>query len=451
MKNLNCILFVFLFSNLYSQKMSKEYLLEDLAQLREAIHAYNPALEIYNPQFDAKADSLVNLISADSISYLEAFKRISQLATLSNEGHFSLGNWQDTVHSGFLANRYQYLPVSVRILDGKIFAWIDNSNEQVLNRGDEILNINGLSSSRILKEIYSATPADGAIETYLQKTVEIGFPWMYYLYVSQPDAFEMELRDTSGNLRAVRIDALTRDEQFDNYDKYYPDREEEKEEAFYDLKIEGSTAFFTLNSFDYRLVDKVKSSKFYKEIFAELQSKNIKNLVVDLRDNTGGRNEFADDIVPFICNRQDDFLKKTLSWDLKMKTYKFPKRAKEAFDEKIYVLVDGRTYSAGSTLARYLNEYADAVIIGEETGTRYEGFVAGSKQAISLQNINVKIGIPRYHIYFPESSLQTTSNRVLIPDLKITYSIQDLIRKRDLHMEKVNKLIEKENRTPDSK
>lgn len=149
-------------------------------------------------------------------------------------------------------------------------------------------------------------------------------------------------------------------------------------------------------------------------------------------------------MVPFILKKpgQDPFLKKTISWERKERTYKFPTPSKWAFKGNIYVLVDGRTYSAGNTLCRYLKEYADAVVIGEETGTRYEGFAAGSKQYVTLTNSQLRIGIPRYHILFPKSARQTTSNRGTLPDFTIRYTMDDIIQQKDLHMDKANSLIE---------
>ena len=229
--------------------------------------------------------------------------------------------------------------------------------------------------------------------------------------------------------------------------KYFPEskrKSNNENEGFYTLKHDKGVSYLTLPSFDFRLIDQygVKAEKLYKSIFTEIANEQSQYLVIDLRENTGGRNEFADEMVPYINKgKEDPFLKKTISWKGKEKIYKLPKTSKLAFQGKVYVLVDGRTYSAGSTLARYLKEYANAVVIGEETGTRYEGFAAGSSQDIILISSQLRIGIPRYHILFPKSEMQTTSNRGLLPDKIITPSIEDLINGKDLQMNKARELI----------
>ena len=123
--------------------------------------------------------------------------------------------------------------------------------------------------------------------------------------------------------------------------------------------------------------------------------------------------------------------KTSLSWKGKIRKYKLPKVSKSNFEGEIYVLVNGASFSAASSLARYLKEYSNATIIGEEGGGRYEGFVAGSKQHLSLPNSQIKLAIPRYLNYFPKSQKQTTSNRGIIPDYEVKHRIQDYIKGTD--------------------
>ena len=129
-------------------------------------------------------------------------------------------------------------------------------------------------------------------------------------------------------------------------------------------------------------------------------------------------------------------MKKTISWHGKKRTYKVPRPSKQAYQGKLYVLINGNTFSAGSTIARYLKEFGNAIVIGEESGTRYEGFAAGSQQYVYLPHSKIRIAIPRYHILFPPSDKQSTTNQGLLPDYNITPSISDLINKKDAILHK---------------
>lgn len=448
-KKLLCILILASgFLQAWAQEISGTHAMEDMIMLKESIKIYQPALNIYNPDFEQNSDELLNQPSPQNVSLLAHFANLSELCALSNEGHFGLGNWEDTVHAGFLENEFSYLPLSLKIPKEQLLVWLDNSEEQQLSRGDEILSINGLESKDILDVFMRKYPADGSIPTYVIRTLEMGFNWMYYLYIEQPEYFELEVRKRSGTIEKVKIKALTRSHQFENYARVYPDRPKKSENStssFFTLTHHEAYSCLALPSFDRAQMEEygIKPGRFYRELFKEFNSKKVQNLVIDLRGNTGGRNEMADEMVPYILQDDcgDDFLKKSISWEGRERTYKLPSPAKYLFKGQIYVLVDGRTFSAGSTLARYLKEYGKARIIGEESGSRYEGYAAGSKHYIQLRHSKLEIGIPRYHISYPKSEKQPSQNRGVLPDHQIEYTWEDLLESNDLHLEKAEQLI----------
>ncbi len=411
---------------------------EDLQYLIGSIEEFVPALYRYNPDFKEKADAIVRAVEND-MSVLAYFSSVSKIVSLANEGHFNLGDWADVAHKGFVDNTYKYMPLSVKVIGDRMFVWINSANSEELQRGDEILSINGRASADIIASMLPYIPSDGHIETYQLKSLTMGFPWMYYLYVEQPETFAIEYK-RQGQHSTVTVEALTREGWMTNYQRRKPAATEEEPDVrqVYEWEIKESLAVLKLKDFSRSLVEKydLEASKLYKEIFGQLQTAQVSNLIIDLRDNTGGRNEFADDLIPFIMKEAGKGLFKTTeSWKGKKKDYSLPKIDKLAFKGNIYALVNGRTYSAGAEVARYLKEYGKAVIIGEETGTRYEGFAAGSTQSIVLPNSDIRIGIPRYHLGFPPSSSQKTSNRGLLPDHEVSYTIEDLMNEKDLEME----------------
>lgn len=447
-KFIYCFCFLLIQFPVFSQQLSKAQVVEDLKLLRESIQIYNPALYDYNHNFDNQSIQLIAEIDQDSLTFFEYFFLVSKLCAFSNEGHFGLGSWNDTIHKGIPANSYFYPPFDVKLLDDQLIVWRDYSNEQQLIEGSKILSINGISTEEILTRLYEATPTDGNNKTWAKSIIEIGFPWMYYFYIEQADRLLLSAQTPEGEVGSYEILPLTKLQQTENYWEYVLSElppETQGEQAFYNLRHGANYTLLTLPSFSYQLIEEgnIKSNKLYKSIFTDIEEQGTENLIIDLRGNTGGRNEFADDMVPYLIKQPSiyPYLKKTVSWDGGEKTYKMPGASKLAFTGTTYLLVDGRTYSAGSTLARYIREYGEAIVIGEETGTRYEGFAAGSSEYVSLPNSNIEIGIPRYQIIFPRSRKQTTLNRGLVPQYKINYTYEDLLYERDLHLEKALELI----------
>ncbi|MGB0177887.1 MAG: hypothetical protein ACPF9D_12020, partial [Owenweeksia sp.] len=106
------ILLLFSISGLQAQTFSKQHTLEDLGFLKDNIKHYNPALYTYNPDFDVRSEALLNNIP-ENISLMDYFGLVSRMCALSNEGHFDLGSWSDTVHKGIPDGSYRYFPFVV--------------------------------------------------------------------------------------------------------------------------------------------------------------------------------------------------------------------------------------------------------------------------------------------------------------------------------------------------
>lgn len=439
---LSTIITLLLISQLFSQDYSRDQVIEGLKSLKANIEAYNPALKDYNPQFEEQAQKIIASVDQTTYSAIALFKLVTELCAISNEGHFAIGSWNDTPHSGFTANTYRYLPVGVQITNNKIYLWNDYSNENQLERGDEITSINGKSSSEILAQLMRFTESDGNIEGYAYWLIRSGFNWRYYLYIESPETFEINYKKlNTGEEDQVTIQALTNEDLLANYRKKNPTQEkaEESVKDVYELDFNQTYAVLKLKSFTRSKLEKydLKSTKFYQEIFESINAKGVSTLIIDLRNNSGGRKEFANDLVPFIMqiDSNDPYLRKSISWAGKKKEIKLPKKHKSSFQGDVFVVVNSRTFSAASSAARFLKEYANAIVVGQETATRYEGFSAGSKQYVTVPHTDIEIGIPRYQTIYPVSQKQTTTNRGLIPDHLINYSIKDLIDGKDLEMD----------------
>lgn len=439
---LTSIIFLLIPFSILSQSFTKAQMIEGLTSLRNDIKTYNPALQDYNPSFDKLAEEIIASVDQESYSALEHFKLITEMCAISNEGHFALGSWSDTPHKGFAANTYKYLPLSVKVVAGKLYAWNDYSNENKLKKGDEILSINNQPTSDIINQLVSYTESDGNTIGYAHRIIQSGFNWRYYLYIDTPNSFDITYKAYETNeKKKVTIKATTNEVLLANYKAKFPNPETQPESIsdVYELNINEQIAILKLKSFTRSKLEKykLKSTKFYSDIFKSIADAGVGNLVVDLRSNSGGRKEFANDMVPFILQQDngDPYLRRSISWGGKEKTMKLPKKNSLCFQGNIYVVVNAETFSAASSLARFLKEYGNATVIGQETGTRYEGFSAGSKQYVSIPHSDIQIGIPRYQTIYPESKKQTTSNRGLIPDQIVTYTIQDIIDEKDLEME----------------
>ena len=265
---------------------------------------------------------------------------------------------------------------------------------------------------------------------------------MYFLFVEQPESFKIKIKKRStGQIEWAECNAATILERNAKRKEEPTDKKESKDQV-YEFKIVNGYGLLTLKTFNRGLLEKyeIEADELYEGIFKELEESGAEHLIVDLRDNNGGRNEFYEDMLPYLTDKKGVF-KTSISWKGKEKKHKYPSTSKYAFQGKTYVLINGGTFSSASVLARFFKEYTNATLIGEEAGGRYEGFAGGSAEYIFLPNSKYRVTIPRYHAVFHDGERQTTNNRGALPDYEVIPSMDDLINERDMVMEKALELL----------
>jgi len=178
---------------------------------------------------------------------------------------------------------------------------------------------------------------------------------------------------------------------------------------------------------------------FYDEIFKKIDSAKTTNLIIDLRDNTGGSLREIAYFYSYMTDKEHQFINpakmvkgrrwlypkthsrsavmKTLSYVFfpVLKTYQLLKvkkidgephfvfksskvqKPKECYNYKgkIYVLINAVSFSASSVLSTKLQATNRAFFVGEETGGAYNSTVAGNFANVILPNSkeNLRIGI----------------------------------------------------------
>ncbi len=236
-------------------------------------------------------------------------------------------------------------------------------------------------------------------------------------------------------------------------------------------KNDSTTAILRIKTFSLG-----NSNKAYPFIFDSIKKLNVKNLILDVRNNGGGFVRDANYLYSFLttCNQSQavmaDKMKvnskfslmknnfqnfgiigNTLGLPLAIYTYSTSvletqkgddgnyyykvARKKDLLNQSnkyqgnLYILINGMSYSATSILSAALQNEGKAIFIGEETGGDYNGTVAGSFNDFKLQNSKLKIfyGL----MDFKPNTSRALIGRGVIPDVPIKMSFEDLINKKD--------------------
>jgi len=435
-----------------STKYTIEELREDLKALKDGIEEFNPGLGHFHPreEFEEVYDSLYAAIDHE-MTDIEFYPYLRRLGAATKEGHTLIGTNSDTVTNifkGFFNGEFKYLPLSF-MLDGDHYVATGNySRNDDIQQGDIVESINGRSINDIIDVMAHYSIVDGHIDAVRRYKAIASFASSYFWFVQKPKHFEVEFtrkgKRLTTSIPAISLDSMRyyRNERYGTPEDRSPSIND-----VYTFEQNQSYAILTLKTFNRQQKEKydINTRKLYKEIFSQLRDAGTPNLIIDIRNNSGGRTEYVEDLLPYILKEEKSgILKEAKSWKGKKIITRYPGRSKLVFDGQIYVLTNHNSYSAGSTLPMLAKEFGGAIIIGSETASRYEGFVAGSSSSVILPNIGLKCWIPRYITTYPDKLTgQTERNRGVLPDYPITYTYEEWKEKKDLEMEKALNLIEK--------
>lgn len=383
-------------------------------------------------------------------------------------GHTDVGASKKYTKAVTKLNR-PILPLNVFVADSnRLFILNNLSKDSTINPGDEILSIDKRLVKNILKTIYSVTTSDGYNETYKkQGTRYYWFKYYYsFCYGFKPD-YLVTLKHKDNSTSSYTLAAISSLKDTVVLPK--------KDSVKHILKTKTCNYFILKNDKPVAVID-IDGFKgrhwrsFFRKSFKDIKKKNINHLVIDLRDNGGGKimdgmnvlsylnhkktwlafdrkpnlmmfnprykMGFGSRVTPFVfCTMMPQWPKHKR---LRHYFVSFPKR-KNSFNGQIYVLINGKSFSMSGVVSSYLKYKTNAIIIGEETG----GNVAGSNAVLSgkivLPNSKIQVFIPMYHIYH---DIEVNNNgRGLMPDYSTDYSKEDVLNGVDLDLIKVLELV----------
>ncbi len=193
--------------------------------------------------------------------------------------------------------------------------------------------------------------------------------------------------------------------------------------------------------------------------------KGSQALVIDLRDNGGGADELGKLLLSYLINEpfkyyndlvinndHFEFMKYAGRADFKISDKQAERGAdgkfhatshpnwginqpsKPTFTGKVYILINGGSFSTTSEFLSQAHYHKRAVFIGEESGGGYYGNSSGMMPAVVLPNTKVTVRVPLVTYHMAVSGYQAAAHGVM-PDYPVNHTIDDFIAGRDKDME----------------
>ncbi len=334
----------------------------------------------------------------DKVSVIEEFRIVSRIFTKLNDEHSFV--YTPNCSKG-------KLPFDTELRDNKIICINGDFKDY------EIVSINDMAIPDLYKKFKEHQPHE--IDE-----------WAYYNF------FESPYRLYGGSLTLAGIDVFKpikvtfkkgTDTKSSNFSLKKSAMQNEEAWVKFEIDEKQSVGIFTLD--ECILNDEYLNT--VNKFFTEVKNKNLKNIVVDVRNNSGGQSKVIDEFTKYIKNlppiikdfreyarKNDKLVYKDYSYKLTEEDIKL-RNTLPLYDGNIYILTSHATFSSGMWFAAIFSDNNLAKIVGEVPGISPEGF-GEVTEAYVTPNAKLKFSTSQNKFYRPD---ETKDGKKLIPDVQV--------------------------------
>ena len=458
--------------------LTPEALREDVRILRLALDSIHPGTFRYTSrvELDRRVAQLEQRL-ARAGTLPEAFLAFSEFTSTLHCAHtFPNPNNQPRVVAEAVFRNTPRVPFLFRWIETTMVVTHDESAERLFPPGTEVMRINGLPSERILASLmpYSRTDGGNLAKRVANLNVIPGKPWqafdVHFPLLFTPPAGEWRFlvrrpgEATATTVRAAPVTAARRAAAADSARRSLTADATTPPWRFAigDDGI-GVLTMPTWTTYN----DRWDWQGFIRRAFQELDARQAKALVIDLRGNEGGTS-VGDVILRHLVERDvtlAQFRRYTRygkvnaqvrpfldTWDrtfddwgtaataaagrpgfYRMRRYDgdssgtVVRATAPRFGGRVFALVDASNSSATFEFALALRDLRLGTLVGGATGGNRRGINGGAFYFLRLPNSQVEIDLPLIG-FFPD---QPQPDAGLMPDVPVTYTAADIATGRD--------------------
>lgn len=471
--------------------VSAEKLKKDVDFAHQKLVELHPKLYWYISEEDLNYhfDSLKTTISKP-LKPNEFYQKLAPVIAKIKEGHLRLFAYDKRLtkkeikklkNQKGLLTRYNFV-----VDHDRIFVKDNNDKIQNMNVGTEILQIKDFPVKELLEKYKPLVNSDGFNTTFQKYAMAKRWPSFFTAEYGILDSVKIEAK-YQNQVKTFYIyrEKISKEEKkkIEQQNKKLTKSETGKTKDYNiitksfnrDLQFpskDSSFAYMKIKTFSGNF-----SNKFYKQSFAMLKKSPAKYLILDVRDNLGGSLSEINNLYSYLVSEDFKFVNgevtsrtsmlkadyftyfptltkpfAAISYPFYLVGSMFPvkkvdgkfyfknwgvfavnKPKKDNFDGKIYVLINGSSFSASSIIASKLKGEHRAFLVGEETGGANDGTVAGRYSTKKLPNS--KLELPIGLMLIQPNIKFTEMKKGVLPNHEIIPTLQQVLQKKDIELE----------------
>ncbi|PWN72021.1 peptidase S41 [Chryseobacterium phosphatilyticum] len=479
-----------------------EQLKEDIDYAYLKLKQMHPQLYWYIPkqELERKFDSLKQTIN-EPLTPLQFYFKLQPVIAGIREGHLSLRiprkrftkkEIKKLEHKTGLFSRFEYY-----IADNRMYIIQNRDSIENIQPGTEILSINSTPVSDYIKKYKNLISSDGYNTTFQPYFLKDLF---FNYYTAEHGLSDKATIETlyNGEKKTLTLRREIKSDTDLEKDKEMKKRTPEKKmndyvaasnsynRSFKFLDKDSTIAYIKVKSFS-----REYSDEFYKKSFSKIKDAKSSYLIIDVRNNYGGSLYEINNLYSYLANEpftlikpsqvtsrdiplRTNYFRKSSALEFAFKSIAYPsyffaqafstykkdgkvfykmkadkptKPNKEAFQGRVFVLINGGSFSASSIITAKLKNDKRATLVGEETGGANDGTVAGFYSYQKLPNSEIKFPIGLLLVQ-PNINF-SDSKKGVVPDVVVKESIQDIIERKDPQLDWIRNEIAKEKEHKD--
>ena len=468
-----------------AQKISPAKLRSDFTLLQNILEENHPSLYWYTSK-----DSVdyyfktINESLRDSLTELQFRNRTAWMLGKLRCGHTIVRSSKPYTQY-FLSKRLPTFPLSLKVWQDSAVLVTNYNRDSVLKRGTIVTAINNRPTSTVLDSICQFISTDGYANNLKYQLLSFNFPAYYKNTFGLDSQYVISYVDSTGT--ATNKTVKNYDPKTDSSFRRTPlDPKGISRRQFKDFATWGnrnmlvdtalSTAILSVNTFS-----EGKLKKFVRKSFRKMKQQNIKNVVLDLRQNSGGNILLSTNLCQYLADkpfrvadtvaaftRSFPYRKYIRPWFVYwvsmhlsgrryadgrihfryFEKHRFKPKKKNHFDGDIYIVTGGYTFSAAALATSTLKGQQNVTVVGEETGGGAYGNSAMHLPTITLPHSGLRVTLPLYRLVLDEK--RPKNGRGIFPDIEVRPSSTAIKRGVDSKLEKVKELITEKRKAANS-
>lgn len=439
---------------------------QTLQQVHPSYNWYTPAEEV-NRRFAEVRASIT-----DSLTEAEFRLRLSYAVAAIRCGHTSV---LASKAANAVANRSSAAlpPLQVRVwgADSVVVVRAAGPGADSIRPGMVITAIDSVPIGTLLRQLYAPISVDGYNPAFAEAVLSATFAARLRWHYGPRSQYLLSLLDSNGQpLQArLRMPLPRRPDTAAARQRRAPAPSMSREPAYGKLQWwpDGQTAYLQLNSFSGKGV-----GRFIRRSFRRIDSAGARHLIIDLRDNSGGkisnsallgrymahqRFRVADSVsavsfdFPKARQVQAHLFYRLFSWAFtsrqpdgrlhmrRMERHQYRPRRRHHYSGPLYVLTSGRSFSASLLFLNHVYQRPQLTVVGTETGGGVRGNSAVMTPNLTLPNSQVRVRLPLFRLV-TRASLPG-NGRGYVPQVQVPPSAAAIRYRRDAVLDTVRTLI----------